>query len=163
MNRKWEVVLLVALPLVIMGMIIYNAGIMSTIYMTENGIDKDSKIYRARISPDKYDVTINEGGKINLNLELLNQGSFIWLRSGDQPVHLSYHILDENKEMLKFDNDRVILPTDMRPDDETKIDLEIYPYVGTGNYILEFDMVEENTAWFGDKGSPTTLVKLHVK
>jgi len=163
LNRKWEVVLLVALPLVIMGMIIYNAGIMSTIYMTENGIDKDSKIYRARISPDRYDVTINEGGEIILDLELLNQGSFIWLSSGNQPVHLSYHVLDENKEMMKYDNERAILPTDMRPDDETKIDLRIFPDLKPGDYILEFDMVEENTAWFGDKGSPTTLVKLHIK
>lgn len=163
MHRKWEAVLLVALPLFIIGMIIYNAGIMSTIYMTENGIDKDSKIYRARINPDRYDVTINEGGEVVLDMELLNQSSFIWLRSGNQPVHLSYHILDENKEMIKYDNARAILPTDMRPDDETNIDFKIIPDLIPGDYILEFDLVEENTAWFGDKGSPTTLVKLHVK
>lgn len=32
-----------------------------------------------------------------------------------------------------------------------------------GEYLLEFDLVEEGRAWFGDKGSPTTLVRLLVE
>ena len=35
MSRKWETILLVVLPVLIMGFIIYNAGVMSRIYMLE--------------------------------------------------------------------------------------------------------------------------------
>ena len=162
MNRKWETILLIFLPVLIVGLIIYNAGIMSRIYMVENGLDQESRICKARILPDQYDITINKGEKIRLNMELLNQGNFIWFRGGSHAVHLSYHILDGQKKMFKYDNQRYELPHDIRPDADIKIDMEILPKLEPGDYILEFDMVEEGLSWFGEKGSPTTLVKLHI-
>ncbi len=162
MSRKWETVLLIVLPVLIVGLIIYNADIMSRIYMVENGLDQESKICKARILPDQYDITVKKGEKIRLNMELLNQGNFIWLRSGSHAVHLSYHIRDGQKKIVKYDNQRYELPHDMRPDSDSRIDIEIVPKVKTGDYILEFDLVEEGVSWFGEKGSPTSLVKLHI-
>jgi hypothetical protein len=31
-----------------------------------------------------------------------------------------------------------------------------------GDYILSLDLVQEQVAWFGDKGSPTTTAKVTV-
>lgn len=163
MKRKWETVSLIVLPLIIIGMIIYNADIMSRIYIKENGLDQDSKICKARILPDQYDITAAAGEKIQLNIELLNQGSFIWLRGGSNAVHLSYHVLDSEKKMLNYDNTRYELPRDMKPDDDVRINIGINPGLQAGDYILELDLVEEGVTWFGEKGSPTTLVKLHIK
>jgi hypothetical protein len=163
LNRKWETVLLIVLPILIVGLIIYNAGAMNRIYMTENGLNQESKIYKARIMPDQYDITAAAGDKISLNIELLNQSSFIWSPGGSHPVHLSYHVLDGSKKMLQYDNERFNLPHDMRPDDDVKFNVEMNPKLQLGDYSLELDMVEEGVAWFGEKGSPTTVVKLHVK
>lgn len=162
MKRRVEIILLLALPIIIVGMIIGNAGLMSRIYMDENGLNPESKICRARILPDKYDITIKTGDKAKLNMELLNQGSFIWLANGSNAVHLSYHVLDRSKKILDYDNERFILPHDMRPDDSAKIDVELDLQLAEGEYILEFDLVEEGLTWFAEKGSPTTLVKLHI-
>jgi len=162
MSRKWETILLVVLPVLIIGFIIYNAGVMSRIYMLENGLDQDSKICQARILPDKYDVSAKTGDAIQLNVEILNQGNYIWMRGGSNPVYLSYHLLDQKKQVLVFDNPRYELPHDLRPDDSCKISVEIPVDLEPDNYLLEFDMVEEGSYWFAEKGSPTTLVKLHV-
>jgi len=162
MSRKWESILLVVLPVLIIGFIIYNAGVMSRIYMLENGLDQDSKICQARILPDKYDVSAKTGDNIQINIEILNQGNYIWMRGGSNPVYLSYHLLDQKKQVLVFDNPRYELPHDLRPDDSCKISVEIPVDLEPDNYLLEFDMVEEGSYWFAEKGSPTTLVKLHV-
>jgi len=162
MNRKLETVLLVVLPVLIVGLIIYNADVMSRIYMLENGLDQDNKICRARILPDQYDITVKPGEKITINVEVLNQGNYIWVRGGSDPVHVSYHIRDEQKKMINFDNERFELPRDIRPDDSVRIDVEFLPELKPGDYVLEFDMVEEGSYWFAEKGSPTSLVKLHV-
>lgn len=162
MNRKLETALLIILPIIIIGLVIYNSGVMSRIYMIENGLDQESKICKARILPDQYDITLKQGEKIQLNVELLNQGNFIWLCGGDNAVHLSYHILDKEKKMLVYDNPRYNLPNDIRPDADVKIKAEILPELEPGDYILELDLVEEGVTWFGDKGSPTSLVKLHI-
>jgi hypothetical protein len=162
MSRKWETILLVVLPVLIIGFIIYNAGVMSRIYMLENGLDQDSKICQARILPDKYDVSAKTGDAIQLNVEILNQGNYIWMRGGSNPVYLSYHLLDQKKQVLVFDNPRYELPHDLRPDDSCKISVEIPVDLEPDNYLLEFDMVEEGSYWFAEKGSPTSLVKLHI-
>jgi len=162
MSRKWETILLVVLPVLIMGFIIYNAGVMSRIYTLENGLDQDSKICQARILPDKYDVSAQTGDDIQLNVEILNQGNYIWMRGGSNPVGLSYHILDGQKQMLLFDNARYELPHDLRPEDSVKINVALLADLEPGDYVVEFDMVEEGSYWFAEKGSPTSLVKLHI-
>jgi uncharacterized membrane protein len=162
MSRKWETILLVVLPVLIMGFIIYNAGVMSRIYTLENGLDQDSKICQARILPDKYDVSALSGDDIQLNVEILNQGNYIWMRGGSNPVCLSYHILDGQKRMLVFDNARYELPNNLRPEDSVKINVDLLADLEPGDYVVEFDMVEEGSYWFAEKGSPTSLVKLHI-
>lgn len=163
MNRKWQNILLVLLPVLIVGFIIYNAGVMSRIYILENGLNQDSKVCKVRILPDRYDLSLKSGESCILNLAILNQGNFILPASGSNPVHLSYHVLDKKKKILEYENERFALPNDLRPDTETKINIELLLKMEPGDYILEFDMVEEGVCWFGDKGSPTTLVKLHIK
>ena len=162
MSRKWETILLVVLPVLIIGFIIYNAGVMSRIYTLENGLDQDSKICQARILPDKYDVSAQTGDDIQLNVEILNQGNYIWMRGGSNPVGLSYHILDGQKRMLVFDNARYELPNNLRPEDSVKINVDLLMDLEPGDYVVEFDMVEEGSYWFAEKGSPTSLVKLHI-
>lgn len=162
MSRKWETILLVVLPVLIIGFIIYNAGVMSRIYMLENGLDQDSRICQARILPSQYDVSVEVGDKIQLNVEILNQGNYIWMRGGSNPVCLSYHILDGQKQMLVFDNARYELPHDLRPEDSVKISADLLLGLEPGDYVLEFDMVEEGSYWFAEKGSPTSLVKVHI-
>ena len=156
MSRKWETILLVVLPVLIIGFIIYNAGVMSRIYMLENGLDQDSKICQARILPDKYDVSAKTGDNIQINIEILNQGNYIWMRGGSNPVYLSYHLLDQKKQVLVFDNPRYELPHDLRPDDSCKISVEIPVDLEPDNYLLEFDMVEE-----GSYCSQRKVLQLH--
>ncbi|WP_054693733.1 hypothetical protein [Syntrophomonas palmitatica] len=82
MNRKWETLLLVVLGLLIIGAVVYNARVMSRIYMVENGLDQDNKVCKARILPNQYDISIKQGEKVKMNLVVANEGNFIWMKGG---------------------------------------------------------------------------------
>jgi hypothetical protein len=51
---------------------------------------------------------------------------------------------------------------DLRPGEETEVPLAITAPASPGDYILEVDLVQEQVAWFSDKGSHTARVKVTV-
>ena len=162
MRKNFETVLLIVLPILIVAAMYYNAEAMNRIFIIEKGLDLENKVCQARILPDQYNLTITKGDKVFLNMKILNQGNFIWSNSGDYVVKLSYHVLDQGRNVLEFENQRFGLPAEVRPNTEVEIDIELQPQLETGDYILEFDLVEEGRTWFKEKNSPTALVKLHI-
>lgn len=115
MSKPLETLSLILLPLVIIAVIVYNADFMYRYYAVEHGMVQDAKVCKARILPTRYYVSTLQGKTVTINIELRNDGNFIWAKSGDHPVHLSYHILKANKKMLRYDNQRFELPRDVRP------------------------------------------------
>jgi hypothetical protein len=51
---------------------------------------------------------------------------------------------------------------DLKPGEETEVPLQITAPKDPGDYILEVDLVQEQVAWFHDKGSPTARTKISV-
>lgn len=51
---------------------------------------------------------------------------------------------------------------DLRPGEETEVPLTITAPAQPGDYILEVDLLQEQVAWFSDKGSPTAKTKITV-
>ena len=51
---------------------------------------------------------------------------------------------------------------DLRPGEETEIPLAVTAPKEPGEYILEVDLVQEQVAWFSDRGSPTARAKVTV-
>ena len=54
------------------------------------------------------------------------------------------------------------IPKDLKPGETTDMTLEVTRPETPGEWTLELDMVQEGVAWFSDKGSPTTKVKVTV-
>lgn len=51
---------------------------------------------------------------------------------------------------------------DLPPGEETEVPLAITAPRDPGDYILQVDLVQEQVAWFSDKGSPTAKTKITV-
>ena len=51
---------------------------------------------------------------------------------------------------------------DLSPGQETEVPLLITAPKDPGEYTLEVDLVQEQVAWFSDKGSPTAKTKIMV-
>lgn len=71
--------------------------------------------------------------------------------------------LNAKDETLITDMDgRYGLNRDLKPGEETEVPLLITAPKEPGEYILEVDLVQEQVAWFHDKGSPTARTKVTV-
>ena len=57
---------------------------------------------------------------------------------------------------------RFALDRDLKPGEETEVPLVITAPREPGDYTLVVDLVQEQVAWFHDKGSPTASVKIMV-
>ena len=57
---------------------------------------------------------------------------------------------------------RVGLDRNLNPGEETEVPLAITAPKEPGEYILEVDVVQEQVAWFSEKGSPTARAKITV-
>ena len=163
MKHKAETGIIILLPLLIVGMLVINAQIMSAHYMILNGFDQAAKIYGEQFTVDKKTLDCKPEQALSINVTVKNTGNFIWTNAGSNPVHMSYHILDENKKPVFNDGLRADLPKDLLPGQKVTVPLQVKAPEQPGSYIVQLDMVQEEVAWFGEKGGDISFVKLYVQ
>ena len=119
--------------------------------------------YSARITASVKAIRLYEGGAGNIELRLRNRGRKEWSSQALNPCLISYHILDEAGEILKFDNPRTVLPRPVEPGEEISLPVRVKAPLQKGKYRLEFDLVREGLAWFKDSASRTLQIPLEVR
>ena len=70
-------------------------------------------------------------------------------------VQLGAHLLRDDEEEISWDYGRAPLPRDVSPGEIIELEIRLQSPATAGHYIVEFDMVEEQRAWFEDYGSRT--------
>ena len=135
------------------------------------GCSSDRKT-KGRAGADDYSASIKshssglrafEGRTAEVDLRLENSGKQEWSSQARNPCLISYHLLGEAGEVLKFDNIRTVFPHTVRPGERISVAVRVKAPLKKGNYRLEFDLVREGLAWFKDSGSPTLVIPLQVE
>ena len=118
--------------------------------------------------PEKLRV----GQKETIQVKVKNASDSMWYAHGAQvntnPDNRFYlavgnRWLNTRDEKLITDMDgRFGLDRDLKPGEETEVPLVITAPREPGDYTLVVDLVQEQVAWFHDKGSPTASVKIMV-
>lgn len=119
--------------------------------------------FACRIELKKKKYSCFEGERIEIDLEIKNQGRMKWSSAEKNPILLSYHLLDEKGKTLKYDNRRFPFPQEAKPGQSLEMTISIISPLEEGEYILEFDLVREGISWFKDYGSKTSKISLVVK
>ena len=121
-----------------------------------------SQDYAAAIESAFTVLQAEEGERIPVQLTLTNLGRSAWDSKTVPPCFLSYHLMGQDRTLIRFDNRRIPLPGRIESGSSARIDFDLRTPLKFGSYILEFDLVREGMAWFKDHGSGTLDIRLQV-
>ncbi|SIO28975.1 Methyltransferase domain-containing protein [Singulisphaera sp. GP187] len=123
--------------------------------------------FRAKISPTEHPATVWAGSQLELIVRVKNLSGCPWKATGREldrlGLRLGNHWLNEQNQVVEYDDGRADLPGDLEPGEEVDLVLTINVPKVPGSYLLEIDMVEEFVSWFKDKGSETSVLPIEVK
>ena len=115
--------------------------------------------FRARIALRESSITAKAGTLVMINVSVKNISNVTWPSGA---VNLGNHWLDQNGLLLVRDDARASLPANLEPMKEAELTLVVKAPSKPGDYLLEFDMVQEMVAWFGGRGSEVTRIPVKV-
>ncbi len=75
-----------------------------------------------------------------------------WPARGDRPVHLSYHWLDRSGATVIHDGVRTPIPDGISLEEPTPLVMDVQTPPAAGDFRLRLTLVQENVAWFEDRG-----------
>ena len=100
-----------------------------------------------RIISDIKEVRPDE--EFYLSVEISNQSSIDWISYGEHPINISYHWLDIDGNVVKYDGERTILPELKLFSGQIKQQLvKIVAPSSNGFYRIILTVVQEGICWF---------------
>src|SRR5882762_1331095 len=127
--------------------------------------------FKAQITLPDSPSQLRAGQKEVITVKVKNASDVVWWQRGgeinDRPDNKFYiavgnRWLDKDGKLTSETEGHSGISKDLRPGEEAEMTLQITAPKEPGEYILILDMVQEGVAWFGEKGSPTTKVKVTV-
>jgi hypothetical protein len=134
----------------------------ATAPLPENG-------YKAKITLPDPPAKLRAGEKVVLQVKVQNASDVLWkVRGGgaDNKFYIAVGdrwLAAEGEKLVTDMDGRYGLPRDLKPGEEAKVPLLITAPKEPGDYILELDLVQEQVAWFHEKGSEMARVKIKVE
>jgi len=129
------------------------------------------KAFKAQITLADVPEKLRPGQKETIHVRIKNNSDVMWWARGAHVNTRSdnkFYIAAGNR-WLKADgalltnmDGRYGIGKDLAPGEETEVPLAITAPKDPGEYTLEVDMVQEQVAWFSEKGSPTAKAKITV-
>ena len=99
-------------------------------------------------------LEISMGDRVRIPLVIENGSSVPLYSTGEYATRISYHITDQNGNMLLFDGDRTELAGPLEAGETAEMQIEIIDDIFNtpGNYVINFDLVIEGVSWYGEQG-----------
>lgn len=122
--------------------------------------------FKAEITVINPPTTLKANTPTTVDVKVKNTSNVLWaakgMPDGKFQTRLAYHWLDKNGKLIVQDGLRTDFKSDLIPGNEITMNAKIKAPERPGDYILEFDMLQEMVAWFGSKKSPTAKVNVTV-
>jgi hypothetical protein len=124
--------------------------------------------YKAIITLIEPPTKLRVGQKQMIQVKVQNASDIPWKVRGcgeDNKLYIAagnQWLKAEGEQLVTRMDGRHGLPSNLKPGDSVEVPLQITAPNEPGEYILEVDLVQEQVAWFSDKGSPTAKSKVKV-
>jgi hypothetical protein len=127
--------------------------------------------FKAQLTLPDAPAKLRAGQKETVQVHVKNASDVFWWARGGELNDRSdnFYYLAAGNRWLRPDGSLVTdmdgrygISKDLKPGEETDVPLAVTAPKEPGDYILEVDLVQEQVAWFSDKGSPTARTKVTV-
>ena len=108
------------------------------------------------------EATAQAGDWLAVPVEVANAGVRAWVGGGAQPFALSYHIRQHDGRLIEYDGVRTPLPQRVAPGGRLSLQAVVRAPDVAGEYLLEWDMLQEDVTWFSAKGNAPAATRLTV-
>jgi hypothetical protein len=123
--------------------------------------------FNADISAISLPAKMRRGQRETINVTVRNASNHLWPARGKKDGQLFVNLgdawLDAGGALVNNMDARSNLPVDLGPGEATQVKLTVVAPTRPGDYVLEFDMVQEGVTWFKAKGSKTLQVRVRVE
>jgi hypothetical protein len=127
--------------------------------------------FKAELALIEPPQKLRAGQRETIRVKVKNASDVMWWARGAQintrPDNKFYiaagnRWLKPDGSLLTDMDGRYGISKDLKPGEETEVPLTVTAPAQPGEYTLEVDLVQEQVAWFRDKGSPTAKAKITV-
>lgn len=128
--------------------------------------------FKVEWTPPSVPATIAPGQTLKLTVGVKNTGDQVWpdkkladlgrKPGGAYAVRLSYRFKRPDGQLVQDYRIRVELPEPLAPGKSVSLPIEVQAPAGSGDYLLQFDVVQELYRWFADKGAAQLVIPLKV-
>lgn len=127
--------------------------------------------FKAEISLAQPLTKLRVGQIEIITIKVKNASNTVWWQRGGETTDRTDNMfyiaagnrwLDKDGKSTTETEGHNGIPKNLMPGEETEMPLQITAPQKPGEWIMSLDMVQEGVAWFGDKGSPTTKIKVTV-
>ena len=124
---------------------------------------------RIILSSETDQMNVFYGDVIEVPVSIENLSDMPLYSSGRYAIRGSYRIKDQNGNVLGYEGKRTVLPAEIPPGKKDTVVIAMNPApfeeLGSGEYIIEVDLVIEGVTWFSQKGMipleiPLTITEL---
>jgi hypothetical protein len=124
-------------------------------------------IFDAQIQVLQGLTRIKAGEAATIRVKVRNSSGGVWSANGQPPgshqVKLGNKWLDTKGNIIVNDDGRTALTRDVKPGEEVELELHVKGPENPGSYVLMIDLVQENVAWFSERGSATANLLIVVE
>ncbi len=116
--------------------------------------EKGPQLFRGDLRCDDCPRSMAAGEWYPVDVEVSNGSPFVWTipSLGAPAVRVGYHWVRPSGEMHVFDTHRDYLPHPVWPGESARMPASVLAPDEPGEYILRWDLVIENVAWFSSRG-----------
>jgi hypothetical protein len=126
--------------------------------------EDDPEIFRAELSAINCPIEMTAGETYWVDAWVRNESPLIWPSPGIgiPDVIVTYHWLQSSGEPYDFLGLQTHLPHTLRPGEATQIPVLVRAPVVPGSYVLQWDLLIEQVAWFSERGwqSPRSSIRV---
>jgi hypothetical protein len=102
------------------------------------------------------------GETVLIPVTVTNTGVRTWQASGDHAFRLGYHVAHPDSAAIQFEGGRVDLSQDVPPGADVQLRVPVTAPAANGEYLIEWDMVQEGVIWFSWTGAAPERTHLTV-